>query len=394
MKDTSNSRAMHLTAITGFFTIMILVVAAFAFDAHAQMVRDDDGNVTLEGTVTDVQFLAGKSVLIKATVDDDVFAAGRDVTLEGAVLKKAILAGNDVEQRGGTVADMIAAANTLVVGGTVEGDLVAFGRTIRVAPAGSLGGDGRVAAERIEIEGRIAGSLRAAGRYVAINGEVGGKVDLIAKRIVIGPNAVIAGDLVYRSGAKPEIAEGARIEGSLREVESKLPEMKSLLRTIVGIGITLIALWVVAGLATVAIMALAFPAVIGNAAVRLRAHPWSSLSRGIVILFAAVVLAILFFVTIVAIPLGATLAVAIVVLKLFGLVTVSACIGLWLRGLIRRSAGEAGKAGRIGWTVIGTIVVGIVMLIPFVGTAVSGLAVVAGAGASATELWTRLRAAG
>jgi len=273
-------------------------------------------------------------------------------------------------------------------------DLVAFGRTIRLAPDGSLGGDGRVAAERIEIEGRIAGSLRAAGRYVAINGEVGGKVDLIARRIVIGPNAVIAGDLVYRSGTKPEIAEGARIEGSLREVESKLPEMKSLLRTIVGIGITLIALWVVAGLATVAIVALAFPAVIGNAAAGLRAHPWSSLGRGIVILFAAVVLAILFFVTIVAIPLGATLAVAIVVLKLFGLVTVSACIGLWLRGLIRRSAGEAGKAGRIGWTVIGTIVVGIVMLIPFVGTAVSGLAIVAGAGASAIELWTRLRAAG
>ncbi len=374
-----------------FIVILIAALVSVFAGAYGQGADDDRDNVVLEGNLTDVQFVAGETVTIKADISDDVFAAGREVVLDGATARNAIVAGYDVEQRSGSVSDFIVAANSIEIGDTVNDDVIAVGRTVRIASGASVGGDVRIAAERVDIEGKVSGSVRAAGRRISIAGEIDGKVDLLAERIVIGPSAVINGDVVYRSGNTPDIAGGATITGEVRQIEIDMPNIRTLIWTLIGIGLLLMLMWAIAGLVVTAAVVGLFPAMVTASSDRLRERTWANLGIGIVVLAIAVVVAGMAFGSIIGIPIGGLLSLLIALLVLFGLVTVSACIGLFIRARIHRGTGALGTGGLIGWTLLGAVLVGLVALIPFAGALVSGLAIAAGAGASSLELWRRLR---
>lgn len=393
----ANSQYRHRSFIRRWFPlqgIIVLVIGILLTGLHAPHASAQPAereNVTLEGSHADAQFLAGRSVRISAQVADDVFAAGRYVTFDGASVGNAIVAGQDVAQRGGSAADMIAMAANLTIAGAIEDDLVAGARSMRLSSGGTVGGDVRLAADTIELEGRVGGSVRAVARRVTISGEVSGKVDLLAERIVIAPGANISGDLIYRSGAEPEVAEGATISGDIRRVEIAMPELRDFAAAVLGIGIFLIVSWAIAMLVLIVILQLALPNFMSDAAKRLHAHPWSHLGRGIVALLAAGIVAALLFVSVIGIPIGGTLLVVTGLVWLLGLVTVSMCIGLSISGRLRGGAAPAGRSGRIGWTLLGAVILGLICLVPIVGGLVSGLAVAAGFSAAGAEAWTRLR---
>jgi cytoskeletal protein CcmA (bactofilin family) len=374
------------------FGLGMLLVGILAPHASGQSEESEHEIVTLEGTHTDMQFLAGRSVRISANVADDVFAAGRDVTFDSATVKNAIVAGYDVELRGGNVADMIAAGANVKIAGTIEDDLVAAGRSVRISSNGAIGGDARLAAETIDMEGRISGNMRAAAARITITGEISGKADFLAERIVIASGATISGDLIYRSKAEPEIAEGAKVGGEIRRIEIDMPDLKSVGFGILGIGLFVALSWAVAMLLLLIVIHLAFPGLLASATGQLQGNPWANLGRGIAGLVLASAFAGFLLVSILGIPLGVALFIMIAVVWLLGLVTVSKCIGLFIR--YRGSSPVDIQLTRgVGWAIVGSIVLGVIALIPFLGGIVAGLAIAAGFGATAAELWKRLRTA-
>jgi cytoskeletal protein CcmA (bactofilin family) len=393
--DVPGAHVLRRTLLQGLAVLALgmLLVGILASNASGQSEAFERENVTLKGSHTDMQFLAGQSVRITANVADDVFVAGRDVTFDSATVKNAVVAGYDVELRGGNVADMIAAAANIKIAGTIEDDLVAAARSIRVSPEGKIGGDARLAAEIIDMEGRIGGNMRAAAARITITGKISGKADFLAERIVIASGAAIAGDLIYRSEAEPEISEGATIGGKVRRIEIDKSNLSTIGFSILGIGLFITLSWTVAMLLLIIIVQLAFPGFITVAAGQLQANLWSNLGRGIAGFLLASALMGLLFASILGIPLGIALSLAIAVVWLLGLVTVSNCIGLFIRSRGRRSPVNIQLAVRVGWAIAGAIVLGVIALIPFVGGIVTSLAIAAGFGAAAAELWKRLRLA-
>ncbi len=369
----------------------VLLTCFIAGAATAQTAETDHEIVKVTGTLTDVQFLAGRSVIIEANVSDDVFAAGRNVTFESAAVNNAIAAGYDVEQRGGTATDFVALAANLKIAGAVSDDLVAGARSIRISSDGSIGGDVRLAAETIDIEGQIGGSMRAAAQRVTIDGTVSGKVDLLARRIVVGPKARITGDLIYRGKEKPEIADGATIGGQVRQIPIEAPDFCEVGWKILAVGLLIGLAWALATLLLIVILQLVFPELIGNSARNLLDQPWSNLGRGIAIGLAASVIAGLLMASLFGIPIGSALFMAIGVAWLLGLASVCAGIGLYISRRRQKGAGDMQTRPKIGWTVLGAIILGLVALVPLLGWLVAGLAIAAGFGAATAELWQRLR---
>ncbi len=243
------------------------------------------------------------------------------------------------------------------------------------------------------MEGQIGGSMRAAAQRVTIAGKVTGKVDLLARRIVVARGAVIGGDLIYRGKEKPEIAEGATIGGQVRQIPIEMPDFRSIGWAILGIGLLIGLSWAVATLLLVIVVHLAFPQLLANSIRSLRNHPWSNLSRGIAIGLIASALAGALLVSVFAIPLGSALFMALGLGWLLGLAAVSACIGLFIRNW--RKPGTEGEeaTGQTWWAVLGAAILGLVLLVPVIGWLVVGLAVAAGLGAAAAEIWQRLRQA-
>ena len=381
-----------LAAVT---TVVFALLMAVALTAPATGQDEDatDEVVVLTGEHKDVQFLAGRTVRVAATIADDVFAAGRDVTLDGATAENAVLAGYDVEQRGGRVSDMIAAGANVTIGGIVADDVVGIGRGIRLADGARAGGDVRVAGEHVEIEGDIGGNLRAAGRRITISGEISGKADLFAERIVITSDAVITGDLIWRSGTEPEIAAGATIGGETRRIETDLTDFEKIGWTILGIGLVILVAWILAMLLLVVIVHTVFTRFFADATEALEARPWPNLGIGVAALLIGSAVGGLLFWSVIGMPLGAAMFVIVALVVLFGLVTVSRWLGLQIRARLSDGSAPMTLANQIGWLVLGTVIIGLLGMVPVVGNVLIGLGVAAGAGAAGGELWGRLRAA-
>ncbi len=370
----------------------VLLSAIFVSHVSGQPKGFERENVALTGSHSDMQFLAGQSVRISANVTDDVFAAGRDVTFDSATVKNAIVAGYDVELRSGNIADMIAAAANVKIAGSIEDDVVAAARSIRVSSDGTVGGDARFASETIDMEGRIGGNMRAAAARITITGKISGKADFLAERIVIASGAAIGGDLIYRSEAEPEIAKGAKIGGKIRRIEIDKSNLHTIGFSILGIGMFIMVSWMIGMLLLIIIVQLAFPGLMAASAGQFQTNPWSHLGRGITGVLLAIALTGLLFASILGIPLGIALFIVIAFVWLLGLVTVSNYIGLLVRRGKRTSI-DAKLPARIGWGIAGAILLGIIAFIPFVGGIIASLAIAAGFGAAAAELWKRLRTA-
>lgn len=359
--------------------------------ALAQEQATSGEKVVVSAHRDDMQFLAGRSITVSADVRDDVVAAGQDVTLDNASVGTAIIAGYDVEQKGGSASDMIAAAANLSVGGRIADDIIAAARLLRIREGAEIAGDARLAAETIEVDGRIDGSLRSAARKVVLNGTIGGKVDLIAERIVIGPTAQIHGNVVYRSPEPPEIAEGAVIDGEIHRKELDLPDLRKIGFALIGIGLVLALSWLTSVVVMLALLHLAFPANGMGAATRLIERPLASLGLGVALSVAAVALAGILIVSILGLPAGLALLVALALAKLFALGAAGLAIGLLLRRALRGS-GTPGVASQIGWLIAGLFCLTLVFFIPVAGGILVALAVIAGLGGVIAELWSRLRA--
>jgi len=346
-------------------------------------------SVVLSADRNDMQFLAGKAVTITATVPDDVFAAGRSVTFTQAQVGTAIVAGGEITVNGGSIADLIAATASLTIDGRIEDDVMAAGRDVLIAPDGLVEGDARLAAERITVRGQVSRSLRAAARTFTLEGSVDGKVDLVAESIVIGPNARIGGDLVYRSGQEPQIAEGAIIEGEVRRLELHLPNLRRVVFALIGIGIFLALSWLTAIIVLLLAVQIAFPGFGISAATRAVAKPLSNFARGLAQLLVGSVLAVAAIVSVVGMPIGFAVLTVLALGKLFALAAGSLAVGLGVRRLMR--SGDPGGASQVGWLIAGFFVLLAVFFVPWIGGLAVALVLTTAFGAVSAEVWDCLR---
>jgi cytoskeletal protein CcmA (bactofilin family) len=356
---------------------------------HAEE-RNFGKDVTLTGSHSNAQFLVGRSVRISAEVEDDVFAGGRSVTFDGAKVENAIVAGNAVTFERSTARDMIALAGRMTLAGEVQDDLVAAARWLRIVKDGSIGGDARLAARDIDIEGKIGGSVRAVARRITISGTIDGKADLMAERIVIASGARIAGDLIYRSEDRPEIADGASIGGTVQQMKPDFPIVRKIGWALLGVGLAFALACAFGVLVLGAVVQLLAPRLIEVAAARVRLDPWVMLGRGVALLLLVPVAAVLLLATLIGIPVGLFLLLTFWLLLALGLVATAYSMGLWLKDRLGRPK-LPDMGARIFWTLAGLVIVGAVTLVPFLGMVVALLAVAAGLGAVATITWSLVR---
>ncbi|MFZ4632074.1 MAG: hypothetical protein ACOYL8_02605 [Patescibacteria group bacterium] len=114
--------------------------------------------------------------------------------------------------------NLYAAGNTVTVEGVISGDLITVAQTINVN--GRIEGDIIAIAQNITINGEIGGNIRVAGSIININGSVARNVNSFGSEIVFGKDSKVGWD-VYAAGLNLE-ARG-NIEGGLSgQVEQAL----------------------------------------------------------------------------------------------------------------------------------------------------------------------------
>ena len=204
----------------------------------------------------------------------------------------------------------------------------------------------------------------------------------MADEVQILADAVIHGPLRVQSPNPPEIATGARILGGVEHLPMPEVDYAPVLKVVALAGLVVILGLILTGL----VYFLMFPRFSVTTARQIEQNPLITLGLGFVVLLLTPLVIVLLLSTGVGILLGAVVAAAYIVMVVLGGMTgVIYVSDVTLRRLFNK---EAASKGVMVATLIGAFVLlGLVQIIPFIGSLVVLLLTVMGIGALKYQFW-------
>ena len=341
------------------------------------------GDVLLDSSAADDQYLAGGSVTLRADTAGDVIAAGGRILLDGRIDGDVNAAGGMIDLFGRVSDDARLAGGKLTVGAEVGGDLIAAGGSVAIQRDTVVTGRAWLTGGKLKINGDIGRDLQAKGGSVELNAKVAGDTTVIAERVRLGPEAQIAGKFTYRSPREAVIEQGAKITGDVEHLPYRgtMGFSDSGPAAAGAFG----GVWTLGLIVTGAVLVLLFPAGTARLTAILQETPGRAAWIGFALLAAVPLAALLCLLLVIAIPLGVALGALYPIALVAGYLTGA----LWLaeRALARFAAAHAERTGwRAGSLAVALIVLAAVGWIPILGWLVFFAVLVLGLGAVALQV--------
>lgn len=247
-------------------------------------------------------------------------------------------------------------------------------------PRGSTVGDVVVVDGSIDVAGRVDGDVVAVSGPVRVAGTVDGSVSAVSDRVTLLPGARVTGDLRY-GDERPLIARSATVGGEVSDESwADMTDFPWGVIGAVGWWLAVSVSTLVLGLVLVALAPRAADAAVDTARTRLGV----SLAWGAGLFFGLPLVAVVALITLIGIPLGVVLLLALIPLAALGYVTTGYLLG---RALLKDSP------GRIATFLVGWGLLRVAAVVPFLGVLAWLAGIVVGLGVLLVTLW-RTRAPG
>ncbi|MDQ6750482.1 MAG: polymer-forming cytoskeletal protein [Actinomycetota bacterium] len=233
-------------------------------------------------------------------------------------------------------------------------------------PRGEVAHDVVVGDGDVVVSGQVSGDLVVAKGTVKISGTVKGDVFAISDRITIDPGARVGGDVSYVN-EKPAVASGAQVSGKVKRVN--VDKIAGPVGFAAGIGA-----WLAISISALLLGLLALwlaPRAALAAQETAETRKGRSFAWGLALFFGIPIVAVILLVTLLGLPLGLLMLLALLPLYALGYTTSAWALGRRLLGADR---------GRILAFIAGTVILRLVALIPIAGGLVWFLATVFGLG--------------
>jgi hypothetical protein len=247
-----------------------------------------------------------------------------------------------------------------------------------VVPPGQTAGDVIVVDGTVTIAGHATGDVVSVSGPVRVTGRVDGDLITVADRAVLAPSASVGGDLTY-ADEPPVLARGASVGGDISHENWDAAAN--------GWGwVSGLAWWLAVSVSTLIVGVLLVwlaPGALSAGERAVREHLGATVGCGVAIAIGVPLLAVLALVTLVGIPFGVALLLAVIPVLLVAYATSAWIVGR--RVLRGRSAGPW-AALLAGWGILRVLA-----LIPVVGGLAGLAATVLGLGALAVALWRARR---
>jgi cytoskeletal protein CcmA (bactofilin family) len=382
------AHAAHRCGFTGGDAVSIkhvLLAALAGLTVAAAAQSDADKKPAVERDLGADHFVAGGTVRVDKPVAGDLIAAGGDVEISAAVDGDVVLAGGNLRLDGNVGQGLYAAGGKLSVNGSVGRNARIAGGKVDLGPAAQVAGNVTVGGGDVTVKGAVKGYLQAGGGQVLIDGPVQGDVVASAGQLELGPNARIGGKLRYASREEPKRDPAAQVAGGIERMPMPggAPVPGRVERGLGGHGGGW--LWTAGLMLIAAILVGAVPAASTRVAHTLHTRPWLALLIGFVALVCMPVAALIFFITIIGVPLGLLTLLSYFVLLIVGYVATAVALGDW--GLQRFKAEVAAKpAWRIAAAVLAVLAIALLGSVPFLGGLVVFAAMLLGIGAIVMQL--------
>lgn len=397
----------HPTQPPGGFGRALLVAATLLCTGPAQAQFSAAGSAAAESAVESAGrrdavasygrhniYRAGRTVRVVVPIEGDFLAAGSRVVLDAPVKGDSSLVAGGLEVRMPVSGDLRALAGKHTIGAGIGGDLMLAGSEITLERESRIAGDALIAGRSVDVRGEIDGELTVYAQQVVIGGIVKGKVRLVAEEIELLDGARIDGALSYTSPNEIKRAPGVAIEGQVVRTEGdKAQDNAAGARTrsghrLINWGLLGSVLWSLGLFAFGVMMLSVFPAFTRSAAQRVSSQALAALGLGFALVVCLPVAAGIAILTIIGIPIGASVLALYPVLLLAGYLTGIWSVAIRVRALLG-GAGAGSSPVLAGWLAVSLAVLLLVGVVPFLGWIISAWITLAGVGAMALTLWNR-----
>lgn len=205
---------------------LALVVGFKASPAVAEgvmMASEKLGSVAKDQTVDGSVYLAGETVDVQGTVKGDVYCAGQAVTISGTVDGDILCAGQSIVVNGTVHGDVRVAGMNASLKGQVDGGVTLAGMHISTDSASKIGRDATIVANTGDLSGSIGRDMVFAGRSISLSGSIGRDARVGADSVAV-PDARIGGTLTYASNNEANISSSAVIGNVVHKAATQHPQ--------------------------------------------------------------------------------------------------------------------------------------------------------------------------
>lgn len=362
--------------------MLLLFVGA---GSAAQTANSEFVIIRADDTVSDDLYAGAIKVTVDGEIDGDlvVFAA-EEVVIDGLVTGSVIAVAPNVSVNGVVGGSLRVTAKSLSVNGEVGHDVVAAAAGVHLGKSSSVGADVLVWTLEMDALGHVGGDLTGSQRSLNLGGSVDGDVDVTVRDLEVVAPLTVGGDLGYRSTRDATGLEMAKTDGAIVHKTPLPPNIRLralgfFVRLMVILFLTIAALTVSWG----------WPQRTAQATDVVGESPLKTWLTGASVMLSPVLLALVAALILVLAPSSASFPL----LAIFGpliLVSIGAVFaGSLVAGIptvARLGARVFTRLDTYGALLAGSIVTGVVWVVPFVGWLVPLLVLPLGMGA-----WIRSR---
>jgi len=322
-------------------------------------------------------YMAFGSVIMAGTVSGDLCAAGGNVSIPGKVGRDLWVAGGEITVGDSVGEDVRAAGGQVSLSGPIGGDLMCFAGNTDVDSGCKVAGKVMISTGDLTWAGEAGKDLEAYAGVITLKGVVHGNAHLSGTDIVVGPGAVVEGDLVYTSAAEAKISPQAVVKG---KTDHRLPperahKTKKQFPLAAILKILTFWAWSLGSLLLGSLLMNLFPGMGQRIEARIRTLHWAALAGFIVLSLApAVTLALLL--SVLGVPIGLALLGAV----LFALIASIAFAGLTLGRALVELITKKPAAAWFWPMALGVFLIQLLGLIPYFGLILILLVAIVGVG--------------
>lgn len=367
-----------VTFILSLSLFLGLAEPVTAIELHANERLSFEGDASLNNA-----YLAGQDVKITAPVSNDLVVAGNEVEIDTAIEGGLLAAASRLQLDGSVGRNVRIAGGEITINGSVGQDVVVFGGEVVIGSDAQITGDVAFTGGTLVVNGDVEGTLLVNCQCnVTINGSVGEVQAGQVGKLVLGRQAVIAGDLQYSSPVEADIDRSATINGttdyspsiSARSATEDFRSLSFLYGMISSLVLALVLLWLFRMVPEVSIASL-------------QQNVLLTFGLGIALLVLLPVVAAASF--LVSAWLGLVLLVLYILLLLLSFVIAQLILGWWL---LQWWMGRTKQVYNLDWraAVIGVLVTTVLTFAQVFGWFIIFLTILLALGGLAQGLW-RLR---
>lgn len=343
------------------------VVLALALPAVAAETSNAEFVIIPEGDVFPEDLYAGAiRVVVNGTLDGDLVAfAAEDVVITGTVTGSVTAVAPSVRVEGNVEGSLRVSGNRLEIDGSVGRDVVAAVFSAGLGPDSDVGGDVLIWGRDVAALGSVGGDVQGAQRNLELAGSIDGDVDVAVSRLTVVGALNVDGDFGYRSGNEAIGLGQVTAEGTIVAKEPLPPNIR--VRALTLLGRFMVFLFLSIGALTTAY---GWPARTSKAVAEVGRVPIRRWLVGALIVFAPIIAVAVTVLIVGVAPAAAAFPLLLVliplILALFGLsfalaLVAGAPVVGWLGGVMFR------RFELYGAILAGSVAVGVVWYLPWLG---------------------------